>query len=228
MKNVKETLAKTEAARKEQYTTVLTVSLIFGVFSTLFSNIGQAGTGLVIAILWLIFSGPMAIGYADTFLMLARGEKVSVNSLFAPYKGDRCVTYILYSIRRDLYLFGWFLLLIVPGFMKYYAYAMAPFILIDHPEMTGKEAIEASKNVMEGKKADLFKLTLRWVVLLAAVSVVGSLLLRLFVPRLGAGASDFLRIFITAMIGFVSYIIIRPRVHSIEASFYEALKDEVK
>lgn len=57
----------------------------------------------------------------------------------------------------------WALLLIVPGIVKFYAYAMTPYILIDNPELSANQAINLSKKMMKGHKFDLFFLQLSFV-----------------------------------------------------------------
>lgn len=57
----------------------------------------------------------------------------------------------------------WSLLLIIPGFIKYYAYAMTPYILIDNPELSANQAINLSIKMMKGHKLDLFILHLSFI-----------------------------------------------------------------
>jgi len=71
-----------------------------------------------------------------------------------------------------LKIFAWTLLFIVPGIVAAYRYAMAPYLLAEHPEMTAMEAIELSKQMMGGNKGRLFGLQLSFIgwYLLAALS----------------------------------------------------------
>ena len=57
---------------------------------------------------------------------------------------------------RGLFTFLWSLLFVIPGIIASYRYAMAAYILTEHPEMTASEAIEASKQMMAGNKWRLF------------------------------------------------------------------------
>ena len=61
---------------------------------------------------------------------------------------------------RDLFRFLWGLLLIVPGIIKRYAYRMAPYILADHPELSGTEVLTLSRQMMDGHKWRTFVLDL--------------------------------------------------------------------
>jgi uncharacterized membrane protein len=62
-----------------------------------------------------------------------------------------------------LYIFLWTLLLIVPGVIKSFAYAMTPYILNDYPELSANQAINLSRKMMKGHKFDLFCLLLSFI-----------------------------------------------------------------
>lgn len=62
-----------------------------------------------------------------------------------------------------LYTLAWTLLLIVPGIIKSFSYALTPFILTDKPELSANEAIELSMKMMDGHKLDLFILYLSFI-----------------------------------------------------------------
>lgn len=64
---------------------------------------------------------------------------------------------------RDIYLFLWGLLLIVPAFVKAYEYRMMPYILAEHPEMPTKEVFAKSKAMMKGNKWKAFVLDLSFI-----------------------------------------------------------------
>ena len=54
-------------------------------------------------------------------------------------------------------------LISIPGIVKTYSYAMAPYILCENPNMTANEAITESKRIMEGHKGELFLLELSFI-----------------------------------------------------------------
>ena len=55
-----------------------------------------------------------------------------------------------------LYICLWSLLLIIPGIVKYYAYAMTPYIMAEKPNLSINEAITKSREMMKGHKWQLF------------------------------------------------------------------------
>jgi uncharacterized membrane protein len=62
-----------------------------------------------------------------------------------------------------VYTLAWTLLLIIPGIIKSFSYALTPFILTDKPELSANEAIELSMKMMDGHKLDLFILYLSFI-----------------------------------------------------------------
>lgn len=103
----------------------------------------------------LIIFGPMFLGFHRAILQLARTKKVKVSTLFSGFK-DFGVAFRagwLFGIR----IFLWSLLLIVPGFIAAIRYSMTFFILADNPDITAREAINKSKEMIKGRKWEFFQ-----------------------------------------------------------------------
>ena len=64
---------------------------------------------------------------------------------------------------KDLFLFFWTLLFIIPGIIKSFSYRMVPYILVDQPELTATQAIRRSKQMMKGNKWRAFVLDLSFI-----------------------------------------------------------------
>lgn len=64
---------------------------------------------------------------------------------------------------RDLHIFLWTLLLIIPGIYKKYQYYMVDYILAEYPDMPPKEVLECSKRMMDGEKWNAFVLDLSFI-----------------------------------------------------------------
>lgn len=148
--------------------------------------------------LWYIPMLPLIWGMTVFFLGIARGEEMTVGRVFDGFKdfGRIFTTMFLYF----LYIILWGMLLVIPGVIKGYSYAMTPYILKDNPEMKNNEAIEKSMEMMNGHKMDLFLLDL---------SLIGWAILCLF----------------TLGIGFLFLSSYQDTAH---AHFYEDLKKEQK
>lgn len=125
-----------------------------------------------------LIGGVLQLGYARFLLKQHDGKALDFSDLFSQF--DRFGTGFAQNFLRTLYTFLWSLLLIVPGIIAALSYAMTPFILEEHPELTASEAIARSKELMNGHKMDLFILTLTflgWDILCALTANIGHLFL---------------------------------------------------
>ena len=132
----------------------------------------------LIALVPFLLGGVLQLGYARFLLKQHDGKALDFNDLFSQF--DRFGTGFAQNFLRTLYTFLWSLLLIVPGIIAALSYAMTPFILEEHPELTASEAIDRSKELMNGHKMDLFILTLTflgWDILCALTANIGHLFL---------------------------------------------------
>ena len=122
-----------------------------------------AGTSGVSLLLTLLFLVPLQVGYYNTFNRLYQeGNAEDVGNLFT--LGFRNWGHIVGGqLLMAVYIFLWCLLLIVPGLVKAYSYAMTPYILVDRPELSANEAISLSRRMMKGHKFDLFYLQLSFI-----------------------------------------------------------------
>lgn len=157
------------------------------------SSIPVAGSVLAIIITY-----PLAYGFAILFLDLFReGKPIDIGKLFDGFKdfGRVWGTLILVAI----YTILWTCLLIIPGIVKSYSYALTPFILKDEPELKYNAAIEKSMRMMDGYKMKLFLLDL---------SFIGWMILSIL--TLGIGL-----------------LFLQPYMKTARAAFYEDLKAEL-
>ena len=102
-----------------------------------------------------IIYGPMFLGLHRAILQLVRTKKVKVSTLFSGFK-DFGVAFRLVWL-EGIKIFLWSLLLIVPGIIALIRYSMAFFILADNPNITAREAISKSKDMIEGRKYEFFQ-----------------------------------------------------------------------
>lgn len=108
-----------------------------------------------------ILGGVVQLGYAGYLLKQQDREIGSVKELFSQF--DRFGQGFLQRFLRNLYIFLWSLLFVIPGIIKSFSYAMTPFIMADNPEMSAKEAISMSKQLMDGHKWELFCLSFSFI-----------------------------------------------------------------
>ena len=186
LKQNTELRAEARVALTDKWVMGAVTTLVFGAVSGAASYIPVVGTILVAL--------PMMYGYSIVMLSVMRGGEMNIGGLFDGFNdfGRIVGTKLLQAI----YTFLWTLLLVIPGIIKNYSYAMTDFILKDQPELANNAAIEKSMAMMDGNKMKLFLLDL---------SFIGWAILCLFTFGIG-------------------FLFLQPYVQSAHAAFYEDLK----
>ena len=115
--------------------------------------------GLVLFILAL----PLTWGFQTLFLGAVRGGEATAKDMFEGYNKELFSRVLTTTLLYYVYVFLWSLLLLIPGCIKSYSYAMTPYILKDNPEMKNNAAIEESMRMMDGHKLELFILDLSFI-----------------------------------------------------------------
>ena len=82
---------------------------------------------------------------------------------------------ILLNLLEGVFISLWSLLLFFPGIIAFYRYRQAIYILIDDPSKSPLQCIRESKEMMKGRKWELFVLDLSFIgwLILASVPVIG-------------------------------------------------------
>ena len=109
---------------------------------------------LIAALIGLFIGGVISMGYAQFNLDLVDRNEPSVKTLF--FQFSRFGTGMAMEFLTGLFIFLGSLLFIVPGVIIGLGYAMTPYILAEHPGMGVREAMKASKQMMQGHKWRLF------------------------------------------------------------------------
>lgn len=134
---------------------------------------------------------PLGWGLTVSLLRNHREESVDLENLFDGFRGGRYTRVFCALFLVNLFTFLWTLLLIIPGIMKAFSYALTPYILLDEPELTAKQAIARSCEIMEGRRWKLFCLYLSfigWGILCVLTFGIGFLWL---VPYMNASFAAF-------------------------------------
>ena len=154
---------------------------------------GTSALGFLLEV-FILF--PVMVGFYNAFrkLFVNKDTELTQNTFdFSNYFHK-----VLGMLQMYVLVALWTLLLIIPGIIKAFAYAMTPYILEDQPELSTTEAIHRSRMMMKGHKFDLFWLGL---------SFFGWAILGLF--TLGIG-----------------YLWLAPYMNTAMASFYQEIKEE--
>lgn len=147
MKNAKQFRMESKNALSGKWGLAVAVSFVFGL---LFACSTATLLGSI------ILGGVLMVGNAIAFTQLFRTGELKFENLFAGFSTNNFTATIGLYVKTTLYTFFWSLLFFIPGIVKAYSYAMAPYILADNPELTGGEALTASREMMRGKKWRLF------------------------------------------------------------------------
>lgn len=156
---------------------------IMGKFSFTLAKAGGLAVILaVIGIVWTIFTlvigGAMTLGYYQFHQNLVRGQEAETGTLFV--HKDKLWHGFCLNFWQLFYIFLWTLCFIIPGVLAGLSYAMAQYIANDHPEMTAREALAASKEMMYGHRWNLLCLEISffgWAIVSALTLGIGSVAL---------------------------------------------------
>lgn len=156
MKTSSELRAQAWGVLSGKWGMAVVATLVYGVISGVLSFIP-----FVSWIATLLVSLPLAYGFTIMLLNVVRGSDVQLDTMGEGFKdyGRILGTMLLSSV----YQFLWALLLIVPGIIKGYSYALTPYLLKDHPELKFNAAIEESMRLMSGNKMRLFLLDISFI-----------------------------------------------------------------
>lgn len=146
---------------------------------------------MVVLVVSMIVSGVLDLGSARYNLNLIDRRGAEIADLFTGIPRFSAAL-VMHLLRTVLTLVG-FLLLLVPGILMTYGFAMAPYILAETEECTGWEALMRSYDMMRGHKLELFWLELTfigWEILAAFTFGLGSLVLS---PYKAAAQASFYR-----------------------------------
>ena len=130
-------------------------TLLYAAVASMASSIPVAG---------LLVSAPLGFGLSVAYLQYVRGEAEEDNLVTRPFAVfNHYGRWLGASLLVALFVFLWSLLLVIPGIVKAYSYAMTPYIIEEYPELSSTEAIHRSRMMMRGHKFDLFWLWLSFI-----------------------------------------------------------------
>lgn len=120
---------------------------------------------LIICIIFQVFlSNVLRVGACSYFLKSRKTRTgADFQQLFSGFSGGHYIKIVKVMFMKDLIIFGWSLLLIIPGIIKSYQYAMVSYILAENPDMDYKSALKWSRDLMKGHKFRFFVLELSFI-----------------------------------------------------------------
>ena len=149
--------------------------------ATLRTMLGIMGISFLLYIFLLY---PLTLGFMNTHrkLLVEGDNNLSSNMFSIAFDGYGRKVWGMFLMA--LFTMLWTFLFIIPGIVKAFAYAMTPYILEEHPELSANEAIDRSVAMMKGHKFDLFYLILSfigWGLLCIPTLMIGTLWLNPYI-----------------------------------------------
>lgn len=149
------------AAESGQYYYVLNEHFDFSAQAALLRFAIQAVTVLIGA------------GFSLYCLRISRGIQSGIGTLL---DGFGMIGKILWLfVLQSVFIVLWSLLFFIPGIIAAYRYRQALYLLLDHPDWSPMECIRTSKQMMHGRKMELFILDLSFILwtFLTGFNIIG-------------------------------------------------------
>ena len=150
------------------------LACLLTILSVVLSTLADMG----FMILGVIVTGILNVGIIATFLkIISSYALVSENSsstdkasfpTFLEAIENHWLNALLGSLWNFLWVFLWSLLFIIPGIVKAYSYSMMFCVLAENPKIDAMKAMDISKILTNGHKADLFMMDISffgWIIL---------------------------------------------------------------
>ncbi|HPD89606.1 MAG TPA: DUF975 family protein [Oscillospiraceae bacterium] len=138
--------------------------------------IAAIGFAMVISYGYMAFVAlPLQVGMRRYF-MENRGFKSAFGRLFWAFGHGSYLHIVKIMFIRELKIFLWSLLFVIPGIIKSYEYYMIPYILSENPNISMDRAFELSRRMTQGEKWEIFVMELSfigWYVLCAFTCGIG-------------------------------------------------------
>lgn len=112
--------------------------------------------------IWTLFINTYNVIYRRLFLEGRMYKKVPIQRFLYLYKGKRLTKTAITLLLTDLFQLLWSLT-IIGGIIKKYSYFMVPYIVAENPDIKPLDAINLSRQMMNGHKWECFILELSFI-----------------------------------------------------------------
>lgn len=142
----------------------------------LIQQLFRGNTGLILifaSVLLSLYSLVVDYGYMSYSLGVVRGQNPGYGEPFSRfYMAGKIIGAQLLML---LFTFLWSMLFVIPGIIAAYRYQMIPYILLDDPDCPIMEAFRRSKQLMQGRKWELFVLEMSFFLWILGATAVTAL-----------------------------------------------------
>ena len=123
------------------------------------AGISFLGVTLLDIVIYLFVTNLVQVGERRFFLESTVDPDTPIRRIFFLYQEKRILRPAWIMFLRQMRLFLWaFTLIMLP--IKYYEYAMIPYIVAENPDLKAKEVFRLSRQMMRGNRFRMFRLHL--------------------------------------------------------------------
>ena len=110
----------------------------------------------------IFFIYPIYTGENRIFLESRKYKETRIKRIVFGFRKKRYFKIIKSTFKRNMYKALWDIT-IIGGIIKKYSYLMVQFVIAENPEISGRDAIKISREMMNGHKWETFKLDLSFI-----------------------------------------------------------------
>ncbi len=136
-----------------------------------------------------IIGGALGVGQSIFWLNVSRNNNPEIGDLFKGF--DSFASSLGAFWLTMLIVLAGMILFIIPGIYWAYCYTKTYFVIADNPEIGAMEAMQTSKEIMNGYKWKLFRFHLRCILLLLLGLIPFGLGLFVVIPWIGVATAKF-------------------------------------
>ena len=172
---------------------------------------------LAIGFLYSTFIGNVISvgGYRFLCANTVEHNKPSLSHLFFGFKQGNYMNIVKAMFMRNLFVFLWSLLFVIPGIIKGYSYYMIPYIMAENPRISWQRAFEISKVTTRGEK---------WKIFVLGFSFIGWMFLASSFLCLALLPSHIFGLIIGLILYGLSMFALTPYIRATHAELYGALR----
>jgi uncharacterized membrane protein len=165
---------------REKYTLPIAYVFITFIISSIIGSLSAQGTisedymsiiytpaeqlqNFAVSILSFLIGAGIAYGAVHVWRSVVVQAKPNLETALVSGFKTKYIRNVLLNLLMNVYIILWMLLLVIPGIVKYYAYAMSFYVVNREPETTPSEALRRSSELMKGEKMQLFTLDLSYI-----------------------------------------------------------------
>jgi uncharacterized membrane protein len=130
---------------------------------------------IIVSVLLIL---PLQWAFANALLQLVRGDNNITENTKQSFKTNYRTFVLTYLLMIIILLGIGVVTLLIGTFILAYAYRMVPYLIQEYPELTPREALKLSREMMRGHKWNLFVLDLTfmgWILLTVLTLGIGGL-----------------------------------------------------